>query len=83
MLSSDLTCQGGGRFTDYCSTLFIVADKAHCMPQWSVFTTIWVKLLEQQKFSYNQLGNSAIKGGAVHKNLHKRKVNNGPKVVWT
>ena len=55
------------------ATLFIVADAAHCMPQWSVFTIIWVKLLEQQKFSYNQLGNSGIKGGVVHKNLHKEK----------
>ena len=55
------------------ATLFIVADEAHCMPQWSVFTIIWVKLSEQQKFSYNQLGNSAIKGGTVHKNLHKEK----------
>ena len=54
--------------------MFIVADEAHCMPQCrSVITIIWVKLLEQQKFSYNQLGNSAIKGGTVHKNLHKEK----------
>ena len=56
------------------ATLCIVADEAHCIPQWSVFTISWVKLLEQQKFSYNQLGNSAIKGGAVHKNLHKEKI---------
>ena len=53
------------------ATLFIVADEAHCIPQWSVFTIIWVKLLEQQKFSYDQFGNSAIKRGGVHKNLHK------------
>ena len=43
------------------ATLFIV-DEAHCIPWWSVFTIIWVKLLEQQRFSYDQLGNSAVKG---------------------
>ena len=61
--------------SDYYSsaTLFIVADEADCMPQWSVFTIIWLKLLEQQKFSYNQLGDSAIKRGVVRKNLHKEK----------
>ena len=52
---------------------FIAADDAHCIPQWSVFTIIWVKLLEQQRFSHDQLGNSAVKGGRVHKNLHKEK----------
>ena len=56
------------------ATLFVVADETHCIPQWSVFTIIWVnQLLEQQKFSYNQLGNSAIKGEVVHKNLRKEK----------
>ena len=55
------------------ATLFLAADEAQCIPQWSAFTIIWVKLLDRQRFSYNQLGNSAIKGEAVHKNLHEEK----------
>ena len=37
------------------ATLFIVADEAHCVHQWLVFTIIWVKILEQQRLSYDQL----------------------------
>ena len=55
------------------ATLFIVADEAHCISRLSVFTISCVKLSEQQKFSDNQLANSAIKGGGIHKNLHKEK----------
>ena len=50
-----------------------VADGAHCIPQWSVFIITWVKLLEEQRFSYDQLGNSAVNGEGVHKNLHKER----------
>ena len=63
MLSSDLTCQGGGHFTDYCRWRDrSVGVKSTCMAKWkndfveqsNTLLKLLTKMLLTQELSYKQ-----------------------------